>query len=91
MATLITITLPNDCSDHMGEIKNTQKTIVNYFGNHHAYADENYPTVYLNGCSINEADLNELYKNSYKGMILTIIINNDSKQRQGDFIYLKSE
>ena len=91
MATLITITLPNDCSDHLGEIKHTQETIVNYFGNRHAYADENYPTVYINGCSINEADLNELYKNSYKGMMLTVIINNDSKQRQGDFICLESK
>lgn len=91
MTTSIIITLPNDCPDHLGEIKHTQEIIVNYFGNRHAYADENYPTVCLHNCSINEEDLNELYKNSYKGMMLTIIVNNDSKQRQGDFIYLKSE
>lgn len=91
MATLIIITLPNNCSDHMGEIKAMQEKIVNYFGNRHAIADEIYPTVYLHNCEINEADLEELYKNSYKGTTLTIIVNNNSKQRQGDFICLESK
>ena len=68
-----------------------QEKIINYFGNRHAYADENYPKVYLHNCGINEADLTELYQNSYKGIVLTVIINNDSKQYQGDFICLKSE
>lgn len=89
MATLIMITLPNNCPDHMGEIKIVQEKIVNYFGNRHAIADENYPMVYVHNCGINETDLTELYQNSYKGMVLTVIENNDSKQRQGDFICLE--
>lgn len=91
MSILIIITVPLTCSDYSGEVKNIQEKIVNYFGNRHAIADENYPTVYLNNCEINESDLTSLYQNSYKGTTLTVIRNNNSKQRQGDFICLESE
>lgn len=89
MSALITITVPLTCTDYSGEVKNMQEKIVNYFGNRHATVDENYPTVYVHNCEINESDLAELYQNSYKGTTLTVIINNNSKQRQGDFICLE--
>ena len=91
MITKIIITVPTNCENYKDVVEATKQKIVGYFGSKFAQREEIHPIVTIFNCPVTEEDLQILYDNLFKDVILLVIVSTESKQVKGDFIYLNPE
>lgn len=85
---IIYIMVPNNNSDHQGNIEFFQEKIVKYFGSRNATADPMYPLVYIT-CDVNEDDLTYIKEKVQDNIKFTVVVGKEESERvNGDFIYL---
>ena len=88
MTSLIHIMVPNNNSDHQGNIEFLQEKIVKYFGIRNASADPIYPLVLVT-CEVTDDDLSYIKDKVQDNIHFTVITGKEGSERvNGDFIYL---
>lgn len=91
MSTTILISVKNECENYRVTVEQAQHAIVSYFGTKYATVDEEMPVVKIDNVEVNNADINTL-----DGIIsvccdLLVIVNSDSSQVKGKFVFLNKE
>ena len=80
--------VPNNNSDHQGNIEFLQEKIVKYFGSRNASVDPMYPLVLVT-CEVTDEDLNYIKDKVRDNIHFTVIVGKEGSDKvQGDFIYL---
>ena len=91
MKTKILILMPDTIENYKVTLGCVKNKIVSYFGTKFAEAEEVIPVVTIEGCEVNQKDLQELHEGMYKDVALIVVVNSDSKQIEGDIITLTKE
>ena len=85
---LIHIMVPNNNSDHQGNIEFLQEKIVKYFGIRNASADPMYPLVLVT-CEVTDDDVTYIKDKVQDNIHFTVIVGKEGSERvSGDFIHL---
>jgi len=89
--TTILISVTNECENYSAVVKQAQHAIVSYFGNKHATLDDEMPLVKIDNVEVSNADINTIGDIISVCCDLLVIINSDSPQVKGKFIFLNKE
>jgi hypothetical protein len=80
--------IPNNNSDHQGNIEFLQDKIVKYFGSRNASIDPLYPLVLVT-CEVTEDDVAYIKDKMQDSIKITVIVGKEGSERvNGDFIFL---
>lgn len=89
--TSILISVKTECENYPAVVKQAQDVIVSYFGTKHATADEEMPVVKVNDIEVNNADVNIIGNTISVCCDIIAVVNSDSPQVKGKFIFLTKE
>ena len=89
--TTILIVAKTECENYSAVIKQAQSVIASYFGIKHATVDDEMPVVKVNDIEVNNVDINTISDAISICCELFVIINSDSSQVKGKFIFLNKE
>lgn len=85
---IIHIMVPNNNSDHQGNIEFLQDKIIKYFGSRNASIDPLYPLVLVT-CEVTDDDVAYIKDKIQDNIKITVIIGKEGSERvNGDFIFL---